>query len=178
MEILGFTGNAVKKKTVALERESGNIELEITALPPSYMEAIGKALPEPVAPLQKIPARNPSNGKFLIDQTTGAKIFPPNINDPMYLKNLMEHQNLTTVAIVHYAIKDDENVSFETEADGKQFYIDVRDELESFGFNMGDLAQLVKEVIALTGLSEEELDEAKDDFLDQKETDGMETDSD
>lgn len=173
MKIANYEGDAVKRKRIVLEREGGNIELLITALPSSYMGVISERLPEPIPPSKKTPMRDAQTGKFVTDKNTGARIYPPNLEDPGYRVALAEHQNLTTVAIAHYAVKGDPNVEFETEEgdSGSDFYRSIRDEMEEFGVNMGDLAHIVQEVVTLTGLTEEDIEEAREDFLDQEQTD-------
>jgi len=172
MQITGFTGTAVKREQIVLERDEENIEITITALPPSYMDLLAEQLPEPVPPKEKVPARD-EKGSWLRDQT-GARVYPPNLNDLVYRKALGEHQTLTTIALAHFAMKDDPNVSFDSDGKGKQFYLDIRQEMEDFGLNMGDIALLVKRVIALTGLSEEDIEAARADFLDQPPMDSTE----
>lgn len=178
MQITGFTGTAVKKEQIVLERggeEDENIEITITALPPSYMDLLAGHLPEPVPPKEKIPARD-EKGKWLRG-LAGERVYPPNLNDLKYRKALGEHQTLTTIALAHFAIKDDPNVSFDSEGEGKPLYTSIRQEMEDYGLNMGDIALIVKRVIALTGLTEEDIEAARADFLDQPETESTSSDS-
>ena len=185
MKVLGYSGLAVKREKVVLERGDGNIELLLTALPPSYSDIVSGELPEPIAPLKKVPVRDPDTQKFIKDPVTGSKIYPPNTDDPGFKREAALHGSLTSIAMVYHALKSDPNVSFETEYkpddpsfDGRKFYLAIRNEMESFGLNMGDVFTLVKKVSMLSGVSVEEVKQAEEDFTDLNPPEETMTDSD
>ena len=185
MKVQGYNGSAIKREIIALEREDGNIEITLTALPSSYGDIVAQELPEPIAPLKKIPVRDPDTQKFIKDPVTGGKIFPPNFDDPGYKREEATYNALQGIATIYHALKYDPNIAFDTpyepespSFDGKKFYTAIRDEMESFGLNMGDIATLVKKTAILSGVSSEEVKAAEEDFTDLNPPEEMMTDSD
>ena len=185
MKILGYDGVATKREIVALEREDGGIQVTITALPPSYMDLLAREMSEPIAPLMKIPARDPETQRFLKDPVTGGKIFSPDFGNPGYQRELATYGALSSIAMAYHGLRHDPNIAFDTSYepndpsfDGRKFYAAIRNEMESFGFNMGDIYVIVSRVAILSGIKQVEIEEAKEDFTKENPQEETPTDSD
>jgi len=185
MKIQGYDGVATKREIVALEREDGGIQVTITALPPSYMDLLAREMPEPIAPLKKIPARDPETQRFLKDPVTGGKIFPPDLDNPNYQREIATYGALSSIAMAYHGLRHDPNIAFDTSYEpnspsfnGHDFYAAIRDEMENFGFTMGDIYVIVSKVAILSGIKQAEIEKAKEDFTNLNPQEETPTDSD
>ena len=177
MKFVHFEGTLLKKKKVTFETDSGDtLELELTALPPDYNDILADELSEPIPPQSAHPIRGDDN-KFLRD-VAGTPIRIPDYENPIF-----RYQMLSTIAVIFHGLRGDKNIEFDVEytprkVDGFKFYDSIRTELKGAGFSIGDIAYLGSEITKLSGLSREDIEGARDDFLDQNETEEMSMDSD
>jgi hypothetical protein len=163
-----FKGNelaGLAKGTVTLNRASGPIEITITALALGTEGKPRELFPSPVPPTIVLTTKN---GRAIIGPD-GRVVKEANYEDYDYLTIASRAANLQMTYLVYQCIKDDEQLEFSTRIedckDEKEFYSKLYDEFAAAGFTLGDIRIIQKEILALSNIDAEAIEERIEDFL-------------
>lgn len=156
------------KSVVTLERssESGlpDIRLTIYALPPTYPDDAEAELPSPQARFTGFA----KDGKGRVEKDANNK--PVKLyddDDPDYLKELARVRQLQSIKMIYDATDHDE-IQFDAKLDSQkpeEFYTAIRQEMNDFGFSLGDFVALIEAVSEVSGIDDEDLEAARTDFF-------------
>lgn len=166
MKVAGYEGG-LDRDTFTIERKDGSkLSFLFTALPLGITEDIDKELVPPIPPREGF-CRDHKR-KFVRDDL-GRPVPFYNEKDPEFTQAVKEINRLQTVAMLIKSLENDPNVSWETaRADCKgmrEYCSRIYDEMRSFGLSTGELTQMVAFMLKLSKLGEQELEGAKEDFL-------------
>lgn len=166
MRIKGHDATSIKPtRDVALRREDGDITLIVSALTPDFADKQEADLPSPQP--RRLGFAKDKRGVQL-HPTTGKPIVLYDEEDPGYLTKRSKMAQLQTVKMIVDAIEPDQLV-FNTKLgpDPIEYYEGIRSEMVSFGFTVGDFRALLDAITDVSGMDDEELEEATADFFDE-----------
>lgn len=140
------------------------VTLTIHALPPTYAQDAEKEVPSP----ERRRLGLSRNKKGIIDKDAQNRpIMLYDDENPEYVAALREVNELQSIKMIYDAL-DPQEVEFETKRDSmppRKFYERVRAELHEIGFSVGDLVRLVKAIVELSNLTDEDIEAAGLDFF-------------
>jgi hypothetical protein len=172
-----YQGKDIEKsasQVVLLTRETAggekrpDIRITVRALPLGFEEGAEKDIPSPAPrPLGFLYDRK---NKPLRDPETGKPLLRTNEESSEFRLEIALVNRLQSVRMIYHAIKDDDNIEFSTdpellERDPSAFYDSIYGEMRDAGFTAGDYLKLIRAVLESSGLSQEDVQEAVDDFL-------------
>lgn len=140
--------------------DSEGFNLMVTSLPLSFSRTAERICPTP-KPTHKLVR---DNGKPIKDDQ-GRPLKAPDFEDPEYKEALNKSTTLQSIFIFWLAVKDDPNVSFDTEVKGneptqKQLE-SLMTELDEAGITFGDINIVIKEAMSISNLDLNNLGEAE-----------------
>jgi len=112
-----------------------------------------------------------TKGKSVLvrDPMTGRPLPMYDEADPAFQAKRRERNQLSTTAMLHYAMGADANIAWtskrDTFASDVDFYKAVYKEIVDFGFSIGDFTMMVEFILDISNLRTDDLKEAKEDFL-------------
>ena len=138
------------------------IEIEIQALPPDYDDTVEAELPSPVA--ARLGVETDGKGRPVLDDR-GRTIMRYDVEDADYKKAVSRNGKLQAIKMFVDGLGPGQ-IAWEAtlDNDGPAFYNAVQAELKAFGFSMGDLLGAVKAIGVLSGISDEDMKAAEEDF--------------
>lgn len=173
MRIEGLEYSTIRNKsTVILDRSADSglppIELTVHALPPTYVEDAEREIPSPNPP--RFGVLKDKKGRIEKD-AAGRPVMQYDEQDPEYMEKLREVKQLHAIKMVVDAL-DPEEVTFEAQKGGslRNYYVAVRKEMADLGISIGDLATLIKAVVEVSNLGEDDLKEARLDFFETEDS--------
>ena len=170
---LGSRTSAIAQSTVTIPKPGKNndVTFKIQALPIGFDDLLAKELPEPS--INKLCdllgyMKDPVSGKFL--KENGKPIREYDLETPKYKKEVKRKNGLQLVAMVYHAIKDvNPDLKFSTKEeetkDKAAFYDSIKEEFAEFGLSTGDVVIAVNAITKISNLSQDAIEEAKEDFL-------------
>jgi len=165
MKVQGFEGTLQGRSTFVIDRGGKRLALELKALPFGYEQELEKMIPTP-SPPRKGWMREKS-GRLSRD-ATGKPIPEYDYDDPDYKQARMKAVYDQMILTVVQALAGDPRIEFEArraDFDTAQEYVDaVRKELSDFGFTTMDIVNISREVMKISGATEEELRAVRPDF--------------
>lgn len=149
-------------RQVEAYRLRDGIEIEIQALPPDYDDTAEAELPSPTA--TRLGIETDSKGRPVLDEK-GRTTMRYDTEDADYKKAVSRNGKLQAIKMFVDGIAP-EQIEFESTLgeDGPAYYSAIQAELKAFGFSMGDLLGAVKAIGALSGISDEDMKVAEEDF--------------
>ncbi len=163
-----FKGNALAglaKGTVTLQRNDGEIELTITALALGTEGKPRELFPSPLPPSELVMDKK---GRAVRGQD-GRMVKEENYDDPDYLTAAARAGMLQMIYLVYQCVKDDDQLEFDTRRedckDDKEFYSKLYEEFSAAGFTLGDIRIIQREILALSNIDAEKIEERVDAFL-------------
>jgi len=166
MRIKGHDAASIRPtRDVVLKRTDGDITLTVSALTPDFADQQEADLPSP----------QPKRMGFAKDKrgiqlypTTGKPIVLYDEDDTGYIAKKSKIAQLQTVKMIVDAIEPDQLIfSTKPGPDKLEYYEGIRSEMVSFGFTVGDFRALLDAITDVSGMDDEELDEATEDFFDE-----------
>ena len=167
MRIEGHDAKSIKPTAdVVLKRATGDITLTVGALTPDFADKQEADLPSPQP--RRIGFAKNKRGVVQLHPTTGKPIVTYDEDDPAYKAKRSKIQQLQTVKMIVDALEPGQLV-FDTKrgGDALEYYEGVRSEMVSFGFTVGDFRVLLDAITEVSGMDDEELEEATADFFDE-----------
>ena len=138
------------------------IKIEIQALPPDYDDTAEAELPSPSA--TRLGIETDGKGRPVLDDK-GRTIMRYDTEDADYKKAVSRNGKLQAIKMFVDGLAPGQiNFDATLEDDGPGFYRAVQEELKAFGFSMGDLLGAVQAIGALSGISDEDMKAAEEDF--------------
>ncbi len=184
MKIKGAGAQITRRDIVALPRpdrdkrdpktdeiiKSGSIILKVTALNSGFNELMAERIPEPEPTAYKY--KIGLNGKKQKD-SRGVPIQIPNEKDPAYCRAFAEYQMLQNICLIVEGLKDDTNISFDSvkteQISWRDHYIGIRNEMDKYGFGLGDIVAVARKVQEISAITPEEIEDEQADFLSETE---------
>jgi hypothetical protein len=139
------------------------VVLKLRALSPDYDDLLQEELPSPTP---KRLGFEKERGKVLTD-ANGKPVARYEDEDPAFLRASRENAKLGLVKMVLDGIEPGQ---LEVDAtkdpnDPAAFYRVALKEMTAFGFNLGDIINLAKRIQELSGITDEEVKVAEEDFF-------------
>ena len=149
-------------RQVEAYRLRDDIEIKIQALPPDYDDTAEAELPSPTA--KRLGIEKDGKGKAVLDDK-GRTVMRYDTEDPDYMRAVSRNGKLQAIRMFVDGIAPGQ-IDYESTLgeDGPAYYSAIQAELKAFGFSMGDLLGAVKAIGALSGISDEDMKVAEDDF--------------
>lgn len=149
-------------------RPDNRVEFIMLAPPLDFDRVLKKRLKEPIPPSKGF-ARN-NDGSVLLDDKR-APVQLQNFNDVEYIRATEDFNRMLMTGFIWESISRDNDFGEVPEEpkndsdvdDWRIFYKKVWDTFIDAGFTLGDMMKVQKEVMALQGLSEEEVDLIKNE---------------
>jgi len=169
MKIDGLSPEALtlSRDTLRLRRPTGLIELRFAALPYGIDAEVEQAIPAP-RPKTTGFARD-ARGRLLRDPDTHKPIAVTNENDPEFVAALKRTQRLQAIYMIAKSLHADPSVHFDAQLPDHENASDwceaIEQELRAAGFSVGEVSRMISFVMHMSGLSNERIDEAREDFL-------------
>jgi len=161
-----FKGQSLElaRGKVIIPKNGINIEINVVALP---LGTEGK--PRELFPSPPVPTEIVMKGKRAVLDPNGKIMREPNYDDPEFVKQATKASRLQMVYLVYHSIKDDPNLEFATKeedcASEQDFYLKIYDELSEAGFTVGDIGLIQKEILKISNIDAEAIEERVNDFL-------------
>jgi len=152
------------RQTAKVEIAPG-VEIEVQDLPPTYQDKLQSVLPAPRPP--KVGVLRDHRGMIIRDERNHPEI-EYDFTAEDYIKALAVHQRRSLVFFLIEGSVDGQLV-FDAQQNGQnpaEFYDKVIDELEAFGWGLGQMNKVADRVMELSGIGERDLEEAAGDFTD------------
>lgn len=165
MKYKGEQVSGLVRGTVKIKRPGGEeMTLTLTALPMGADTMANRIFPIPVPPEKPLVD---DEGRQVM--TSKGPRMVPNYDDPEYQSKVSRIQRLQNMVWVYQALRDDPDLTFETEHQNHgmtepQFYEALYEEMCSAGFTMGDQEKILQKILEISGIREEVVEAARDSF--------------
>ena len=166
MRIQGNDATSIRPEAeVILKRADGDITLTVQALTPDFADKQEADLPSPQP--KRLGFAKDKRG-IQLHPETGKPIVLYAEDDLAHIAKRSKVAQLQTVKMLVDALKPGQLI-FDTKkgADIEEYYEGIRSEMVSFGFTVGDFRALLDAITQVSGMDDEELDEATADFFDE-----------
>lgn len=177
MKIEGFSGGVPRAEVVlSWPGRKEPLILELNGLPIGVDDRIRERIPNAVPPSRGI-ALDPKTRKPLRDAATGKVLPATDFYDRSYQAAQRKQIARRTVLMVVEALKEQSKLTFDAvapdEAKGSQkeweAYADaIEAEFAAEGFTEGHITKLANAMLEVSGMTVEELDEAREAFLSEE----------
>ena len=167
MQVKGHEAG-LAQEIVSLERGNGRpaIAFLITALPMGFMEEVREAIPVPIPQLLGF-ARKAGGG--VLRAPDGSAVRVTDEKTPKFQTAEAEANKLQGTLMVVKGLEQDPNVVFDTTCDNTKSKTEYAgklfEELMAFGFSYGDFGTLLTEVLRVSNLTDEKMQEVREAFL-------------
>lgn len=129
-----------------------DLEVLITALPIGHEKKLNAIFPMPIPP------------SITINRVGGKSEEKLNFNDPKYRADVEAYEMARTAFTVHLVLSQDPGISFDHQPATKDGLIALFHEMTESGLTEGELGRILKEVVNISGLSQDDIDKAKENF--------------
>jgi hypothetical protein len=144
-----------------------DVTVTINGLPFGFQERMERELPSPVAPRR--PLKDSNGDPVYKNKRKKIVRTEPDEDDPKYKAAVRETTWLQLSWTIYHGTKNDAALRWDAAPDEfdthQKFYKAIADELEASDIGMGHVIRLSKEILRLSGLSDEQLEAAKESFL-------------
>ncbi len=168
MKIKGIRVSAVNHGSLTLVKKSGeDITLQFRSLPLNFTDEVNKEIPSPIP--KTTDYLKDRRGRPVRDPDTGKPIMLTDEDSPEFKQSLSKANRRQTTLMLFEALKEDSAVEFENKREDfpsiSAWADAIYEELNTAGFSVGDLAAMISFMMELSNIKEEELEEARADFL-------------
>lgn len=165
MRIQGVEVRSIRNETVVTlpRKNMEDLEITVVAIPPTVVDDAEKELPTP-QPKRKGPLKG-RKGRVETD-AAGYVIYEYDVDDPKYQADVQAMAQLQAIRLIVKGIKPGEFV-FDAQlgADPRAYYDAIRKEMADFGFSIGDIVALGQAINEISGIADEEMRAATEDFF-------------
>ena len=168
MRLQGYEAKSIRNEAVVTlpRKNMDDIEITVIAIPQTIVDDAEKELPTP-QPKRKGPLRG-RKGRVEAD-AAGRVIYEYDTEDPKYQAELLAVGQLQAVRLIMKGVKPGQ---FEFDAqigpDPRAYYEAVKREMAEFGISVGDIVELCKAINEISGISDEEMRAATEDFFEME----------
>lgn len=168
MKIQGYDGGKRDQDSFTItRRDKSKLTFLLTALPIGITEEIEKEIPVPRPPRDGF-CRDQKR-RFIRD-SRGRPVPFYDEYDTEYMQKMKKVNRLQTIATIYKSLENDTSIEWETKREAYkapvEFYLALHEEIKSFGISTGEIADMMEFVMKLSRLGNEEIEEAREDFLD------------